>query len=144
MTMLKAKDVMTPDPQFIAAEATLDEAARKMRAIGCGSLPVGDSRKFKGIITDRDIVIRALAHGRNPAHAIVADYMTAEVFACRDDDTLEAAVEKMRDHKVSRLLVRDRAGDVVGILSFGGIMRKGASVADMVGVIERAATRSVA
>lgn len=119
----KVKELMTPHPELISPSATLLQAAKKMEAVNCGALPVGTEKNLKGIITDRDIVIRALAHGKNPATEKVSSYMTEQVFACNENDTLETAAEKMQQHKVSRLVVRNREGNAVGILSFGGILR---------------------
>lgn len=130
-----ARDVMTPDPVMIAPDATLQSAAKKMEAVDCGVLPVGSNGHIKGIITDRDIVIRAVAQGKNPAHAKVQDFMTGQVHACNEDDSLEEAVGKMRQHKVSRLIVKNKAGRMTGILSFGCILRNDASPEDLAHVI---------
>jgi len=144
MTISYVKDLMTDNPVFLAPDASLQEAAIKMHAINCGMLPVGTAKKVRGIITDRDIVTRAIAKGKSPAKAWVADYMTEEVFACNENDTLSDAAEKMREHKVSRLLVRNHQGHVVGVLSFGGILRKNAAAGDIAHVVERATSRLVA
>jgi CBS domain-containing protein len=132
------KELMTPHPTLISPNATLEEAAQKMKNVDCGALPVGTENKLKGIITDRDIVIRALAGGKNPATEKVMDYMTKTVFACNENDTLEDAAEKMRQHKVSRLVVRNKEGRVTGILSFGGILRNDASAREVAGVVKHA------
>ncbi|MBI3440214.1 MAG: CBS domain-containing protein [Proteobacteria bacterium] len=126
---------MTPHPELISPTATLQQAAKKMESVNCGALPVGTENKLKGIITDRDIVIRALAQGRNPATEKVSGYMTEQVYACNENDTLEDASEKMHQHKVSRLVVRNHTGKVTGILSFGGILRNDASSKEIAGVV---------
>lgn len=137
-SITKVKEVMTPHPEMISPGATLQQAAKKMEAVGCGALPVGTENNLKGIITDRDIVIRAMANGKDPAAEKVSAYMSEPVFACNENDTLEAAAEKMHQHKVSRLVVRNREGKVTGILSFGSIIRNDASPKEVAGVIRHA------
>jgi CBS domain-containing protein len=135
---------MSARPVFIDPESTLEEAAKVMKSAECGSLPVMVDRKLKGIITDRDIVIRAVSRGRRPQHEIVADYMTPQLFACTEDDTLKEAFEKMHACKVTRLVVLNRDGDVTGILSLGGIMRKLATPGELTHIVERAQTAHIA
>ncbi len=135
----KVKDLMTPNPVTIDPGDTLQQAARKMEIADCGILPVGTGNKLKGMITDRDIVVRAIASGKDPAHVKVADYMTAAVYACNENDTLEEAAVKMREHKVSRLVVTDKEGKVTGILSFGFVFRNDASAEEVANVLKHAA-----
>lgn len=134
----QVKELMTAHPEMISPNATLQQAAKKMEAVNCGALPVGTENSLKGIITDRDIVIRALACGKNPATAKVGDYMTDPVYACNESDALEDAAEKMRQHKVSRLVVRNGDGKVTGILSFGSILRNEANPKEIAGVVKHA------
>jgi CBS domain-containing protein len=135
----KVKELMTPSPVIISPSATLQQAAKKMGEVGCGVLPVGTKDKLSGIITDRDIVIRAIASGKDPAHEKVSDYMTKEVHACNEIDTLEDAAEKMHRHKVSRLIVSDKEGKTTGILSFGCILRTDATPHELASVVKHAA-----
>jgi len=134
----KVKDLMTENPDLISPDATIQEAAEKMEKLNCGILPVGTRDKLEGIITDRDIVIRAITHGENPKKQMVNYYMTKEVFTCAENDNLEKAADQMRKHKVSRLIVTDDEGQVSGILSFGCILRKEASTKEISNVIEHA------
>lgn len=138
----KVKDLMTSDPILITSESSLKEAAAKMKDVDCGVLPVGTKDKVEGIITDRDIVIRAIAKGKDPAKEKVKDYMTAKVYACNEDDYLEDAADKMREHKVSRLIVRNKQGKVAGILSFGGILRKNADADEVANVVKHATRKA--
>ena len=138
MRNTQVKDLMTENPVLINPDMTLKEAAAKMRDIDCGILPVGTEDKLKGIITDRDIVIRAVSRGKDIAREQVKDYMTADVYACNEHDTLEDAADKMRVHKVSRLVVKNKAGKVTGILSFGGILRRNADAAEVANVVKHA------
>ncbi len=132
-----AKDLMTPDPQMIKPTATLKEAAQKMEQIGCGVLPVGEKDKVEGMITDRDIVLRAVAKGKDVNAEKVSDYMSSDkICCCEESDTLEDVGGKMRQHNVSRLLVKNQDGEVCGILTFGRILRRNESLEEISNVIE--------
>jgi CBS domain-containing protein len=120
----QVKEVMKEEPVMISPDATLEEAARKMKENECGVLPVGTEDKIQGIITDRDIVIRAISEGKSPATERVRNYMTPEVCSCEESDTIMEAAEKMHDNNVSRLVVKDAEGKACGILTFGSILRK--------------------
>ncbi len=135
----RVKDVMTPDPVLVKPDATLQEAAKKMASIDCGVLPVGTKDDIQGIITDRDIVIRAIAHGKNPAHEKVAKYVTKQTYDCHEDDKIEEATRIMHERKVGRLLVRDKQGHISGILSFGCILRNDASPQEVADLIRHSA-----
>ncbi len=135
----RVKDVMTPDPVLVKPDETLQEAAKKMATIDCGVLPVGTKNAIQGIITDRDIVIRAIAHGKNPANEKVAKYITKTTYDCHEDDNLEEAARIMHDRKVGRLLVRNKQGDISGILSFGCILRNDASPQEIAEIIRHSA-----
>ncbi|MCE7886695.1 MAG: CBS domain-containing protein [Alphaproteobacteria bacterium PRO2] len=135
---------MSEQPCTIAPDATLQEAARMMANVDCGFLPVCGKSDVIGIITDRDIVIRAISRGKDPQKEKVLNYMTNECFGCREDDYLEDAAEKMREHKVSRLIVRDATGQVSGVLSFGGILRRNADAKEISNVVKHAVRREVA
>ncbi len=120
----------------ISPDATLQEAGKKMQEVDCGILPVGNGSKLEGIITDRDIVIRAVAQGKNPAKEKVRDYMTREVHICKESDKLDVAAEQMREFQVSRLIVEDDKGNISGILTFGSILRKDPSAREIAEVVE--------
>lgn len=139
----KVKELMTENPVLVDPNMTLEKAAKQMRDIDCGVLPVGTEQKLKGMITDRDIVIRAVARAKDVSREQVRDYMTEEVFSCDEDDTLEEAADIMRAHKVSRLIVKDKAGGVCGILTFGCIFRKDEDSDEIANVV-RHATRHAA
>lgn len=121
---MKVRDLMTAHSLVISPETTLQEAAELMEFIHCGMLPVGVKGELEGVITDRDMVIRAVAKGKDPCSTAVGEYMTPRVCTCFDDDDLEVATLKMRTYRVSRLIVRNRGGGVAGILSLGGILRR--------------------
>ncbi len=138
MRTTKVKDLMTEHPTLIKPHMTLKEAAAKMRDVDCGVLPVGTEDRLQGMITDRDITVRAVAKGKDPEKERVGDYMTEHVYACNEEDTLEDAADKMRTHKVSRLVVKNKADKVTGILSFGGILRKEANADEVANVVKHA------
>lgn len=144
MQNTKVKELMTSDPVLITPDASLKDAAAKMENVDCGVLPVGTKDRLDGIITDRDIVIRAIAKGKDPAKEKVRDYMTGKVYACNEEDYLEDAADKMREHKVSRLVVKNKQGKVTGILSFGGILRKNADADEVANVVKHATHRAAA
>jgi CBS domain-containing protein len=138
-SVTKVKELMTHDPAFIGPEATLAEAAKKMADVDCGVLPVCAGRELIGIITDRDIVIRALARGGNPVKEKVVDHMTSVVQTCSANDTLEDAAEKMHQHKISRLVVTGTDDGIIGILSFGHVFRKDVCAHEIAEVLKHAA-----
>ena len=124
MKAMTVKDLMAKNPTVISPEATLQEAAAKMKSIDCGVLPVGTKSKVTGMITDRDIVIRALSEGKDAAEEKVGDHMTAKALFCKETDTIKQAATLMKKHGVSRLLVKNGGSGVTGILSFGRILRE--------------------
>lgn len=140
----KVKELMTDKPCVIKPDSTLQEAAQMMANVDCGFLPVCREDDVIGIITDRDIVIRAVSRGLDPGKEKVINHMTHDCFGCREDDYLEDAAEKMREHKVSRLIVRNSKGQVSGVLSFGGILRKNADSKEVANVVKHATRREVA
>lgn len=122
--MTQVKDLMESGMESISADATLQEAATKMKDVNCGFLPVGTADQPEGIITDRDIVIRAIAEGYNPSTERVRDYMTANICSVEDSETIEDAANKMHENHVSRLVVKDTDGKLCGVLTFGRILRQ--------------------
>ena len=134
--MTKVKDLMNPHPIFIDETTTLREAAQKMRALDCGILPIGNDSDIKGLITDRDIVIRAVCKNIDVSTEKVTDYMTTELIFCKEEDSLEEAAEEMRKHNISRLLVKNQNDRPTGIISFGCIVRNNPSLGEIGKVIQ--------
>jgi CBS domain-containing protein len=118
---MKLLDIMTPNPKCIAATDTLQEAARQMREYDVGSLPVCDGDHLVGMITDRDIAVRAVAEGNNPQTAIVRDVMTNEVVYGYADEDIDEAAHLMKVHQMRRLPIFDRDKRLVGIVSLGDL-----------------------
>jgi CBS domain-containing protein len=117
------KQIMEEQLITISPEATLAEAAKKMRETNCGCLIVGEGVKPEGVITDRDIIVRAVAKDLDPSDEKVADHMTASLVSCRLTDSLADAAQQMREHGVSRLVVADEDGRACGVLSLGHVLR---------------------
>lgn len=117
------KDIMTTKVEYVNNDATLKEAANKMKDFDIGELPVVMGREAVGIVTDRDIVVRGVAHGHNPQVATVVEVMTEGIVACREDDELERAAKTMSDRKVRRLPVLDPQGKLTGVISLGDLAR---------------------
>jgi CBS domain-containing protein len=144
MMQTTVKTVMTPHPKFISPEGTLKEAAKIMEELDVGVLPVGSEENSQGIITDRDIVIRAISRGKDPSREKVRDYMTPQVFYIDEDATLREAAQEMRKHQVSRLMVRDKNGKLAGIASFGCFLRKNDNAEEVSRVVQSATGRQAA
>lgn len=138
------KELMTLRPVIVSPDASLKEAARLMDEVDCGILPVGNESNFEGILTDRDIVVRAVAWGKDITKEKVRDYMSPRVFFCEETDTLKQAADKMRDHQVSRLIVRDANKKPRGILTFGCILRKTSDIGEISDAVEHAVGRKAA
>ena len=120
---MKVRDAMTSDVQLCTPEDTLRDAAEAMAALNCGLLPVTESNRLVGMISDRDIAIRGVAKGRGP-DSRVRDVMTADVKYCFDDQDIEDVTMNMGDLQVRRLPVLDRDKHLVGIIALGDIARK--------------------
>ncbi len=133
---IAVKDIMATDIAFVTSCTTLKEAAKKMEECSCGFLPVGSKEKVVGVITDRDIVIRAVSSGRDASNECVRDYMTTSVIGCNENDALEDAVKKMHLNNVSRLVVRNKSGDVVGVLSLGEYLSRFSKASEVVSLVK--------
>ena len=119
---MKLAAIMTGGIETITPHASLAEAAKKMASQDIGSLPVCDEpRRVVGIITDRDITVRAVARGMDPNQTRVEDVMTREVLCCSSESEVEDACELMEKRQVRRLLVTGQDEVPVGIVSLGDI-----------------------
>ena len=118
---MKVREVMTSDVRWISPQGTLEEAAKLMRDLDVGSLPVLEGRELNGMITDRDLAIRAVAEGRDPRGTRVAEVMTREALCIFDDQTVDEAAEFMQREQVRRLPVVSRERELVGIVALGDL-----------------------
>src|SRR6185436_2326340 len=100
---------------------TLEHAARRMEELNIGPLPVCEGNRVVGILTDRDITVRATAAGCDPKTTMVSDVMSHDIIRCYEDDDVKAAGRLMKERQVRRLLVMNRANDLVGIVSLGDL-----------------------
>jgi CBS domain-containing protein len=115
---MQVKDIMTPGVECIRPDDTLQNAARKMRDLDVGPLPVcGDNDRLAGMITDRDIVVRAIADGKDPKATKVREAMTDEIIYCFEDQDVQEAARTMQERQVRRLVVLNRDKRLVGIVS---------------------------
>ena len=113
-----AKNVMTANPQCCSADTSLNEVAKLMVECDCGEIPVVDNaKKLIGVVTDRDIVCRAVAKGLNAASTKVSEVMTSPVVSVAEDCRLDDVVATMEEHQIRRVPVLDASGCVCGIIS---------------------------
>ncbi|HEX9483010.1 MAG TPA: CBS domain-containing protein [Gemmatimonadaceae bacterium] len=119
---MKAKDIMTADPCLCSPQDSLRDVAQKMRDHDCGSVPVVEHGHVVGIVTDRDLTIRALADGLSP-DTKVEDVITRDICCCTPDDDVRAVERVMADQQVRRVPVVDASGCCVGIVSQADLAR---------------------
>jgi CBS domain-containing protein len=119
--MPKIADIMTRSIATVQREETLQAAAKRMREMDVGWLPVLDGKALVGMVTDRDIAIRGVAEGMVAQESRVADVMTADVRVCRADDSIEDVMAEMGDAQVRRLPVLDANNEVVGVVALGDL-----------------------
>jgi CBS domain-containing protein len=121
--MPTAREIMTPDVTCVGEKETLAEAARKMADLGVGSLPIcGEDNRLKGMLTDRDIVVKALAQGRNPADSTVGEFAQGKPVTIGADDDANEILRTMGQYKVRRLPVID-GHQLVGIVALADVAR---------------------
>ena len=118
--MQRISELMTTDVEVIRPEETLRDAARAMADLDVGSLPVCDGRKLIGMVTDRDITIRAVAEGKS-SDTPVSEVMTDDVVWCSDTDSVDDVLQQMSDAQIRRIPVVDKDRQLVGIVALGDI-----------------------
>ena len=118
---MKVKDVMTKLVEFVRPETTVQEAAGKMKDLNVGPIPVCEGERVLGILTDRDIVVRAVAEGRDARTTRVQDVMTRDVVCCTEDDDVKEAARLMKEHQIRRVVVVTADKRLAGIVSLGDI-----------------------
>ena len=114
------REIMTRSVKTAARDTTLRETALMMRAEDVGAIPVVEDGKLVGIVTDRDIVVRAIAEGKNPETSI-GDVITSEVFSVREDDFVFTAIRLMGDKQIRRIPVVNDAGELAGIIAMADV-----------------------
>src|SRR5882724_1133542 len=121
---MRVSEVMTRDVECTSPSATIQDAAVKMKARNIGPLPVREKNKLVGMVTDRDISIRATAEGKSPSEVHVRDVMTPKVVHCYEDSLIEEAARMMQDQQIRRLVVINHNKQLVGIVSLGDLALK--------------------
>ena len=116
------KEAMQRGVDWVSPDTPVTELAKLMRDHDVGAIPIGENDRLVGMVTDRDIVCKGLAHDTFDARRATArDVMTAEIHCCREDDDLAKAVRHMEELKVRRLPVINKSKRMVGILSLGDV-----------------------
>jgi len=123
---MKLSEIMTQDVEIIQPDDTLRLAAQKMRDRDIGFLPVCDGESLMGVLSDRDIAIRALADGMDISVMLGRDLMTTPALYCFDDQDITEAAKVMGDNQIRRLVILSRENErVVGVISLGDLVRRG-------------------
>jgi CBS domain-containing protein len=118
------REVMTKEVVYLPAETTTDEAARMMRERDIGDVVVTEGPTLAGVVTDRDIVVRAIADGKDPSSTPVGSIATRDLVMIREDASTAEAADLMRAKAVRRLLVCDSDRQLVGIVTLGDLAMK--------------------
>ena len=120
---MQVQEIMTPRAKVIDPNTNIAEAARAMRSDNIGALPVGENDRLVGMVTDRDIAMRAVAEERPSGNTAVRQVMSERVYYCFEDDDVEQAAKVMAEHQVHRLPVLNRDKRLVGILALADLAR---------------------
>jgi CBS domain-containing protein len=118
------REVMTSDPRSVEPTTSVADAARMLRTEDVGSLPIIEQGRIAGMLTDRDIVLRVVAEGRDPESTRVADVASRELITVDPEQSLDEAARMMSDHQLRRLPVVDEDGRLVGIVAQADLARE--------------------
>jgi CBS domain-containing protein len=118
---MNLRDIMTPDVEVVSPDCSLKDAAAKMKALDIGLVPVCDGDRLRGMVSDRDIAIRATADGRDPIKTKVAEIMSTDIAYCFEDQEIEEAVSLMEARQIRRLPILNSDKRLVGIVSLGDV-----------------------
>lgn len=121
--MTTARDIMTPNPTCVRSSDTVLDAARRMAQESIGALPIcGEDNRLKGMLTDRDIVVKVLAEGKDPRATHVSEVPREDLVSVKADDDVNRVLRTMKEHKVRRVPVLD-GQDLVGIVAQADVAR---------------------
>lgn len=123
--MTQIKQFMSTNVTYIDPKTTLKEAAEKMRTGDIGALPVGENDRLVGMVTDRDITVRGVAEGKDPAKTTVKDAMSEKIIYCQEDQDVTEVTQMMKDKQIRRVVVLNNDKRMVGICSLGDIATGG-------------------
>ncbi|MER6693622.1 CBS domain-containing protein [Streptomyces minutiscleroticus] len=121
--MIKARDIMTGGAEFVRDQDSVRDAAEKMKELGVGALPIcGSDNRLKGVVTDRDVVVKVVGAGRDPKECKAGELAQGEAVTIGADDGAEEILRTMKEHKVRRLPVID-GHDLVGMVALADVAR---------------------
>ena len=120
---MKVREIMTSNVECLAPDASLKDIAQEMKSLDVGFIPVCENDRLVGTVTDRDIVIRAVAEGMDINTCKARNIMSREIIYAFDDDNVKTVAEKMREQDVRRILILDKAKRLVGVVSIGDISK---------------------
>jgi len=118
---MELREIMTRNPEVVSGDASLQEAATKMKNLDVGLMPICDGDRLQGMLTDRDITIRATADGRDPNKTKVTEVMSTDVAYCFEDQDVAEAVSLMEARQIRRLPILNKDKRLVGVVSLGDI-----------------------
>jgi CBS domain-containing protein len=118
---MELRDIMTRNVEVVNGNASLKEAATKMKKLDVGLIPVCDGDRLKGLLTDRDITIRATANGRDPSKTKVNEVMSTDIAYCLEDQAVDEAVILMEARQIRRLPILNQDKQLIGIVSLADI-----------------------
>jgi len=124
---MTTRDLMTPNPSCCTRDTPLQDVARMMVDCDCGEIPVVERENMRtpiGVVTDRDIVCRAVAEGKNPLTLSAGNVMTSPAVTAKETDDLDAIKSMMETHQIRRVPVVDRNGEICGIVSLADLARR--------------------
>ncbi len=135
--MPELKDIMTREVEVISPDATTADAALRMTKLNVGSIPVCDGERLIGMLTDRDLVVRVMASGREPKMTRIKEVMTDVMHYCYEDEDSAQAARLMSERQIRRLPILSRSKQLVGIVSLGDLATKGEDAAVSGGVLKQ-------
>ena len=120
---MKVREIMTTNVECVSPDTGLHDLANKMKTLDVGFIPVCENDRLVGTVTDRDIVIRGLAGGKDIATAKARDIMTNQIFWCFEDQDIKEVATQMREKEVRRMLILSSDKRLVGVVSIGDIAK---------------------
>ncbi len=115
------KEIMTKNPKSLTPNTPITKVVEEMKRLDCGFIPITENGKIVGVVTDRDIALRAIPNGKNPATTPVREILTSQCYHVFEEDKINSAAEKMCQKQIRRLIVLDKNKRVSGVVSLGDI-----------------------